>query len=51
MDGVTQDQMSARLFPFSLREGFAMFLLSTGGDGARFESIDEGLHEGILLTR
>jgi hypothetical protein len=31
-------------------EGFAMVLLSTGGDGARLECIDEGLHEGILLT-
>jgi hypothetical protein len=33
------------------RESFAMVLLSTGGDGARLECIDEGLHEGILLTR
>jgi hypothetical protein len=33
------------------REGFAMVLLSTGGDGARLECIDEGLHEGILLAR
>jgi hypothetical protein len=31
-------------------EGFAMVLLSTRGDGARLECIDEGLHEGILLT-
>jgi hypothetical protein len=31
-------------------EGFAMVLLSTGGDGARLEYIDEGLHEGILLA-
>jgi hypothetical protein len=51
MDGVTQDQMRARLFPFSLLEkGFAKVLLSTGGDGARLECIDEGLHEGILLA-
>jgi hypothetical protein len=27
-----------------------MVLLSTGGDGARLECIDEGLHEGILLV-
>jgi hypothetical protein len=32
------------------REGFAMVILSTGGDGSRLECIDEGLHEGILLT-
>jgi hypothetical protein len=34
----------------STREGFAMVLLSTDGDGARLECIDEGLHEGILLA-
>jgi hypothetical protein len=33
------------------REGFAMIPLSTGGEGAKLESVDEGLHEGILLTR
>jgi hypothetical protein len=32
------------------REGFAMVLLSTGGDGAKLGYIDEGLHEGILIT-
>jgi hypothetical protein len=31
-------------------EGFAMVLLSAGGDGAILGCIDEGLHEGILLT-
>jgi hypothetical protein len=31
-------------------EGFAMVLLSTGGDGARLEYVDEALHEGILLV-
>jgi hypothetical protein len=31
-------------------EGFVMVLLSTNGDGARLECIDEGLHEGILLA-
>jgi hypothetical protein len=30
--------------------GFAMVLLSTSGDGARLGCIDEGLHEGIILT-
>jgi hypothetical protein len=35
----------------STREGFAMVPLSTGGDGAKLECVDEGLHEGILLTR
>jgi hypothetical protein len=24
--------------------------LSTGGDGAKLEHVDEGFHEGILLT-
>jgi hypothetical protein len=32
------------------QEGFAMVLLSTGGDGAKLGYIDEGLHEGMLLT-
>jgi hypothetical protein len=42
--------MRARLFfVLSTREGFAMVPLSTGGDGAKLERIDEGLHEGILL--
>jgi hypothetical protein len=31
-------------------EGFAMVLLSTGGDGSKLGRVDEGLHEGILLT-
>jgi hypothetical protein len=32
------------------QEGFAMVPLSTGGDGAKLECVDEGLHEGILLA-
>jgi hypothetical protein len=32
------------------RESFAMVPLSTGGDGARLEFFDEGLHKGVLLT-
>jgi hypothetical protein len=32
------------------REGFAMILLSTNGDGAKLGYVDVGLHEGILLT-
>jgi hypothetical protein len=31
-------------------EGNAMVPLSTGGDGAKLERFDEGLHEGILLA-
>jgi hypothetical protein len=31
-------------------EGFAMVPLSTGGDGAKLEHVDEGFHEGILLA-
>jgi hypothetical protein len=33
------------------QESFVMVLLSTGGDGAILECIDEGLREGILLAR
>jgi hypothetical protein len=73
MDGVTQDQMRARLFMFTLLgkalqrgdsrsnegkafyvhstwESFAMVPLSTGGDGARLECFDKGLHKEVLLT-
>jgi hypothetical protein len=32
------------------REGFAMVLLSTGGDSAKLGHLDESLHEGILFT-
>jgi hypothetical protein len=32
------------------REGFAMVPLSTGGDRAKLEHVDEGFHEGILLA-
>jgi hypothetical protein len=32
------------------QEGFAMVLLSTNGDGVKLGYIDEGLHQGILLT-
>jgi hypothetical protein len=32
------------------REGFAMVPLSTNGDGAKLEHVDEGFHEGILLA-
>jgi hypothetical protein len=32
------------------REGFVMVQLSIGGDGAKLEWIDEGLHEGVLLA-
>jgi hypothetical protein len=32
-------------------EGFAMVLLSISGDDAKLGHINEGLHEGILLTR
>jgi hypothetical protein len=32
------------------REGFAMVPLSTGGDGAKLEHVDEGFHEGVLLA-
>jgi hypothetical protein len=51
MDRVTQDQMWARaLSVLVTREGIAMVLLTTGGDGAKLGHINESLHEGILLT-
>jgi hypothetical protein len=31
-------------------EGFAMVPLSTGGDGAKLEHVDEGFHQRVLLT-
>jgi hypothetical protein len=37
-------------FVLTTWEGFAMVPLSTGGDGAKLERVDEGLHEGIVLT-
>jgi hypothetical protein len=51
MDGVTQDQMRARLFSvLTTWEGFAMVALSTGGDSAKLEHVVESFHEGILLA-
>jgi hypothetical protein len=51
MDGVTQDQMRARLFSvLTTWEGFAMVPLSTGGDSAKLEHVVESFHEGILLA-
>jgi hypothetical protein len=48
-DGVTQDQMKARHFPFSLHgKPFALVPHSTGGVEARLGSVDEELYEGIL---
>jgi hypothetical protein len=48
--GDSRSNKGKALFVLSTREGFAMVLLSIGGDGARLEYIDEGLHEGIVLT-
>jgi hypothetical protein len=42
--------LSEALSVLTTREGFAMVLLSTEGDGAKLGCVDEGLHEGILLT-
>jgi hypothetical protein len=42
--------MGKTLSVLATREGFAMVLLSTGRDSAKLGHIDEGLHEGILLT-
>jgi hypothetical protein len=48
--GDSRSNEGKALSVLSIREGFAMVLVSTGGDGARLECIDEGLHEGILLV-
>jgi hypothetical protein len=48
--GDSRSNKDKALFVLATWEGFAMFLLSTDGDGAKLRYIDEGLHEGILLT-
>jgi hypothetical protein len=48
--GDSRSNEGKALSVLTTREAFAMVLLSTGRDGARLECIDEGLHEGILLT-
>jgi hypothetical protein len=51
MDGVTQDQMRARLFLFSLlRKALQWFYSQLAEMVQNLGHIDEGLHEGILLT-
>jgi hypothetical protein len=49
--GDSRSNEGKALSVFATREGFAMILLSIGGDGAKLGHINEGLHEGILLTR
>jgi hypothetical protein len=48
--GDSRSNEGKALFVFSTWEGFAMVLLSIGRDGAKLGHVDEGLHEGILLT-
>jgi hypothetical protein len=48
--GDSRSNEGKALSVLSTREGFSMVLLSIGGDDARLECIDEGLHEGILLA-
>jgi hypothetical protein len=50
MDRVTLDQMRARLFPFLLLGKALQWFYSQPVDGAKLGYVDEGLHEGILLT-
>jgi hypothetical protein len=51
MDGVTQDQMWARLFPFSLLgKALQRFHSQPAETGAKLEHVDEGFHDGILLA-
>jgi hypothetical protein len=47
MDGVTQDQMRARIFPFSL---LGKALQWFHYQPTKLEHVDEGFHEGILLA-
>jgi hypothetical protein len=48
--GDSRSNEGKALSVLSTWEGFAMILLSTGGDSAKLGCVDEGLHEGILLT-
>jgi hypothetical protein len=48
--GESRSNEGKALSILATREGFAMVLLSTGGDGAKMGCVDEGLHEGILLA-
>jgi hypothetical protein len=48
--GDSRSNEGKALSVLAIREGFAMVPLSTGGDDARLEYIDEGLHKGILLN-
>jgi hypothetical protein len=47
--GDSRSNEGKALSVIATREGFAMVLLSTSGDGTKLGYIDEGLHEGILL--
>jgi hypothetical protein len=48
--GDSRSNEGKALSVLATREGFAMVPLSTSRDGAKLERVDEGLHEGILLT-
>jgi hypothetical protein len=48
--GDSRSNEGTALSILATREGFAMVVLSTGGDSAKLGYIDEGLHEGILIT-
>jgi hypothetical protein len=52
MDRVTQDQMRARIFPFSLLGKALKWFYSQPAETVQNWDtlIDEGIHEGILLT-
>jgi hypothetical protein len=50
MDGWLKIKWEQGFSILATREGFAMVPLSTGGDGAKLEHVDEGFHEGILLA-
>jgi hypothetical protein len=47
--GDSRSNEGKALSVLTTRDGFAMVLLLTDGDGAKLGHIDEGLHEGILL--
>jgi hypothetical protein len=48
--GDSRSNEGKALSVLATQESSAMVLLSTGGDGAKLGYIDEGLHDGILLT-
>jgi hypothetical protein len=49
--GDSRSNEGKALSVLATQEGFAMVPLSTSGDSAKLECVDEGLHKGIVLAR